>query len=203
MKKVLIVVVVLLLLGAGGYYLYMQKLSPKSSSTPSQSGGIFGSIKDALSKQLSLQCTFTTDDGVATTAFLKAGAVRVDSNGKTADQMGSFIMRDKKIYFWQSNSKQGTMMDIAAVSVTPGSTGVAPTNAAQKESDNVMTTLEKFKDKCKAAVVSDSLFTPPTDVKFTNISEMMKAVPTGSPNGMNQQDVQKLMQQYQQPSTGY
>lgn len=210
MKKVVVAVVVLLLLGAGGYYLYAKsasKMAP-AASTEQNSGGVFGSIKDALSKSLSLQCAFTADDGVPTTAYIKAGAVRVDTNGKTVEQQGSFIMKDKKIYFWQTATKQGTMMSVPEVSVTPTSGSTVKPTAASSEGDNMMAALEKFKNDCKPAVVADSLFTPPADVKFTDFSQMMKQVPSGMPSGyptgMSQQDVQKMMQQYQPTgTTGY
>lgn len=198
MKKLLIVVVILLILG-GGYYLYSTKLASQSGTQQSGGGGVFGSIKDALSKSLSLQCAFSTEDGTQVAAWMKAGAVRVDSEGKDPQQSGSYIMKGNKLYFWQKNSKEGTTMDFSEPSVTPGKTQeVQPTGSAgEKQGDNMMATLEKFKDKCKAAVVADSLFTPPSDVKFTDFSKMIPTIPTGQPS---QQDIQKMMQQYQQNS---
>lgn len=196
MKKFALVLLVLLLLGGGGYYLY-SKSGQKLPGTE-QSGGVFGSIKDALSKSLSLQCEFTDDQGVATVAYMKAGAVRVNTTGKTTEESGSFIMKDKKLYFWQKGSKEGTLMTMSdeKVTVAPGKT--EPTGTADEKSGNVLSELEKFKDKCKAAVVDDSLFTPPSDVKFTDFSKMMPSIPAGGK--ASEQDVQKLMQQYQNTS---
>lgn len=193
MKKFLPILIVLLFLGGGGYYLYSTKLAPKVGTQ--QSGGVFGSIKDALSKSLSLQCNFTNDDGTQIAAYMKAGAVRVDSEGKTQEQSGSYIMKDKKLYFWQKGAKEGTSMEFTEPSVTPEKTETAqPTESAgsQSKGDDMLAMLEKFKDKCKPAVVGDDLFTPPSNVKFTDFSKMM---PTGQPS---EQDVQKMMQQYQQ-----
>lgn len=198
MKKLLIVVVILLALGGGGYYLYSNQMQ-KSGSATQQSGGVFGSIKDALSKSLSLQCSFDTEDGTKVAAWMKAGAVRVDSDAKDAQQSGSYIMKNNKLYFWQKGAKEGTMMEFSEPSVTPGKTQEAePTGSAAKDNqgDNVLGMLEKFKDKCKPAVVGDDLFTPPAGVKFTDFS---KLVPTGAAGGQpSEQDIQKMMQQYQQ-----
>ena len=210
-KKVIVVVVVLLLLllAGAGYYLYTKSAQKPAATATTQekNEGVFGSIKDALSKSLSLQCAFTSENGVPTTAYIKAGAVRVDTTGKTPEQTTSIIMKNKTMYFWPTNSKQGSMMTIPDVSITPSVTGstVKPTGTSD-QSENMMAALEKFKDSCKPAVVADSLFTPPSDVKFTDMSQMMKAVvpsgtPSGYPTGMSQQDVQKMMQQYK--PTGY
>ncbi|HYK09142.1 MAG TPA: hypothetical protein VEW42_06635 [Candidatus Eisenbacteria bacterium] len=216
-KKVIVVVVVLLLLllvGAG-YYLYTksaQKMAPKVENE--EHGGVFNTIKDALSKNLSLECHFTSDEGVATVAYLKLGSVHVDANVGKSDAT-SILMKDKKMYFWQVGSKKGTIMNVPEVSITPSTTGsMQPTLSAgsgsstgqvEDKSQGLMTTLEKFKESCKPAAVADSLFTPPSDVTFTDMSQMMKAIPSstpsGYPTGMTQQDVQKMMQQYK--PTGY
>src|SRR5581483_5937980 len=190
MKKILLVVVILLILGGGGYYLYSKQMAKNSSPAMQQTGGLFGSIKDALSKSLSLQCAFTTEDGTNVVAYMKAGAVRVDSEAKEAQQSGSYIMKDKKLYFWQKGSKEGTMMESVEPSITPEKTQeVRPTatgSSQENQSDNLLSMLEKFKDKCKPTVVGDDLFTPPSDVKFTDFSKMMPTIPTGQPS---QQDV--------------
>lgn len=177
MKKFVFVLLALLLLGVGGYYLYSK--SGQKMTRTEKAGGVFGSIKDALSKSLSLQCEFTDDRGVATVAYVKAGAVRVNTTGKTAEESGYFIMKDKKLYFWQKGSKEGTLMTMSDEKVTAAPGKPEPTGKADEKSGNVLGELEKFKDKCKPSVVADSLFTPPSDVTFTDFSKMMPSIPTG------------------------
>jgi hypothetical protein len=57
--------------------------------------------------------------------------------------------------------------------------GGSPSNEAQGE--KVLAEMEKYKSYCKVETVSDSLFTPPADVKFTDLESMMKGfkVPSG------------------------
>ena len=86
-KKVLAVVVVLLLLAAG--YFLMNKSGSNGGSlvtgTQTQPGKLsFTSIQDALSRSLSLECTFTDDNGRQTKTYMKAGAVRTDFTGSKA-----------------------------------------------------------------------------------------------------------------------
>lgn len=189
-----IVVALLLALGGFAYYKYAHK-SPGSTMTGEEQGGAFGSIQDAIMNKLSLECHFTADDGTTTAAYLKNGQVRVDNNaGK--ENASSMIMRDKKVYFWQVAQKTGTVIAEPSITVTP-----VPTSSTMKvtgteeknEGTNAIAELEKFKNACKVVNVADSLFAVPTDVKFSDVSEMMK---NARPSGMNQDDVQKMMQQY-------
>ena len=72
-----------------------------------------------------------------------------------------------------------------------------------RKPEDVVGALEKFKEHCKPAAVSDSLFIPPTDVKFTDYSSMMKqniqAIPSGGSGGaMTEEQIKQLQQKYQQ-----
>jgi len=218
MKKkwlwVAVVVLLLLVVGAVGYYKFAKKTAQVPvAMTTEEHPGVFGTIQQALSGNLSLECHFTSDDGTATAAYIKMGAVHVDSNVGKPNAM-SFIMKDKKIYFWQVGSTTGTMMTVPDVTITPGVAQPTPTNssgsstgAAQNSGASMLATLEKFKNSCKPAVVADSLFTPPSNVKFTDMSEAMKQMmPSGAPSGavvpsgMSQEQIKQVMQQYGQPT---
>lgn len=204
-KMVIILVVVLLLLLTAGGYMFLNKQSANlqkvanvssSKATPSTGGSMVSSLKDLFSKTVSMQCDFTDEDGRKTVAYIKSGAVRSDVSGKTAQDIGSVIMKDKKIYFW--NGKQGTMMEFDftkmmenAEKITPG-VQKTTTPSSQNQSAEMMQNLEKYKQNCKPAVISDSLFTPPSDVKFTDVSQMMKA------NGLSEEQLKQIQQQAQQ-----
>lgn len=185
-KTILIAVAVLLLviLGIGAYkFLMMKKTSlqgevAQQGNTAQQNGNVFTSIKDALSKSVSLQCDFTDEAGRKTTGYIKAGAIRADIVASTAQESGSVIIKNNKMYFW--NSKEGMMLDLT--DTVNKNQAKAPGGAVgQERSDSIMNSFEQYKQKCKPAVVSDSLFTPPADVKFTNLSDLMKT-PSGVPD---------------------
>ena len=208
MKKLIPVflIVVLLLAGGAGYYLYTQShksTSVTSSAKPAQNSNVFQSIQDALSKSLSLQCSFTDEQNRKTTAYIKAGAIRADvlGNDPTKEYNStSVIIKDKKMYIWDTVKKQGMVMEVKEQPTVEPTGTMQENQTGSSSSENpgeVMATLEKYKKDCKTAVLSDSLFTPPTDVTFRDLSQMM--VPSvAAPTGMSQQDVQKMMQQYQQ-----
>ena len=205
-KKTLgIVVVVLLAIGA---FLYMNPSSPlKSRAMNSGSSATgtspFTSIQDALSRSLSLECTFTDESGRQTKSYVKAGAVRTDFTGKTSADTGSAIIKDKKMYYWNAAKKEGFMMEVPAVTPGKSESGSTPSNSSLGKGNSaseVYAMLEKFKNSCKASTVADSLFTPPTDIKFQDYSEMMKGLQQMMNNsktgGFNEDSVKQMMQKY-------
>lgn len=148
-------------------------VAPTETVRPTESS-IISSIKDALSRGVSLECKFTTEAGVKTQAFIKNGMIRSSVTGKTAQESGDVIIKDKKIYFW--NASSAIMMAVPDISVTPVK-GSATNPSTQQE--NVMNSLEQYKKDCHAAAVADSVFDLPKGVKFQDFSSMMKnLVPT-------------------------
>ncbi len=190
-NKIIIAAAAVILLGIVAFFLLSRNKMVNLS--PSGSDNAFTSIQDALSKSISLECEFTDESGRITKSYIKNGAVRADFTSQNAEESGSVIMKDKKMYFW--NSKGGYTMELPDDVKTDTTTG-----ETESQGSDILKAMEEFKDKCKPAVVSDSLFTPPTDVTFTDMS---KLIPTGaSQNGsqtpqMSQEEIQKYMQQYQ------
>lgn len=195
-KNIVIVLIVIVIIGAGAFwYLRGQKMSPQ--------GNVVTSIKDALSKSVSLECNYTDQEGRVSKTYIKNGAVRANYTGKTAQDTGSVIMANKKLYMWTAD-KKGFMMEIPDVTGTPNEPKSGG-NLSQR--DNLMSDLEKYKNDCKPAIVSDSLFTPPSDIDFQDFSKMMQQVPPagGAVPGVNQEQIKQYMQQGQdksQPNSG-
>ena len=195
MKKWLLILLVILIAGGVGYYLYMQKSSTTSSNP-------FSSIKDALNKSLSLQCSFTDEEGRQTTVYMKAGAVRMNSIAKNPNEengQSSVIMKNNMLYMWDIMKKQGFVMKMENEK-KPTGTAVQPTGEekSSEKSENILATIEKYKNSCKPAVVDSSLFDQPSDVKFVDFSTMMKGPSSNGQSPVNQQQIQQMMQQYQQ-----
>jgi hypothetical protein len=186
MKKnhiVIILVIAVILLAAAAYFMTQNKKSM------GQQSGVIGAVKDAVDKTTSLQCDYTDDTGRSTKTYIKNGLVRSDSTGKTPEDAGSVILTKEKMYTWQG--KLGFMMDIPQVNITPTGTGTK-NPLAQKE--RFMTSVNKYKQYCKQADVSDSLFIPPSDVSFTDYSKMIP--PQGenvTPGGVTHEQIKQYM----------
>lgn len=183
-NKAILIVVALVVLIAGGifYYLNMNGKSILPVNNP------VTSIKDALMHSVSMECEYKDAEGRSTKAYIKNGAIRTDVVDPTnTNASGSFILKDKKMYTW--HDKEGYVMTIPDVTPSEGETSDTATN----ESENIMKDLEEYKDNCKTSIVSDSLFNPPADVKFQDMSKMMES---GLPSSGDNADVQKMMEQY-------
>jgi hypothetical protein len=84
------------------------------------------------------------------------------------------------------------MMAMPEISVTPPTGSTGSTNKAQ----NTLQTLEQYRQYCHSATVADSMFVPPSDIKFTDETQLMqKTSVTGSPSGASG-NYQQYMQQY-------
>lgn len=180
-KLIIAAVLILLLVGAVAVYLMGGK-DKMGKNGVMQDGNAFTSIRDALSKSISLECELTDSEGRNTKAYIKNGAVRADMTDPDPNKSGSIIMKDKKIYIW--NGSEGFVMDIPDESSATGESGSETT-----QGDQVLNDLENYKDNCKPAIVSDSLFTPPADVTFSDVQKMMEGQ-------MNEAELEELMDKY-------
>lgn len=177
-----IIVIAVLVVGAGAYF--MMNSDKKMGSSMMGENNAITSIKDALSKSVSMECVYEAE-GTKTTAWIKNGAIRADVMGSDPQNSGSMIMKDneKKMWFW--NEEGGWTMDI------PDSEGVEGSDqGANSQTQDIMKDLEQYKDSCKPAVVSDDKFSPPSDVEFMNMSDMMNG-------SVDEEQMKKMIEQYQ------
>ncbi len=191
--------VILVILAVIGFFVIQNSNNPQSSlesttnKESAQTGATFDSLQDIFSnKSLSLQCDYASDEGQKATIYIKNGMVRTSSVGETPQESGEVIIRDNTMYFW--NNEGGIKMTFNAEDMES-----AQQNAQAKQS---LSDLQKYKDSCKTAVVNDSLFTPPSDVVFQDMSNLLQAMPSGAANGSKsaptQEEIEALMKQYQQ-----
>ncbi len=205
---ILLIVVLLLLVGGAAFLLLSKNTTSPATTTPSSAknasptgANTFSSIQEALTKSMSLQCDYTDTTGTKTTSYIKGGAIRSDivmASGSKGES--SIIVKDNTMYMW--TGKEGTKMtfdtDSIMAKVTPG----AQKETSTQKPGDVIDSLEKYKQSCKPATVSDSLFTPPSDVAFADLSELMKPKTQTNPSGvgtaMTEEQLKKLQEQYQQ-----
>src|SRR3989344_3901856 len=201
----IIAVVLLLIIGGGAYLTFKNKpVQPGAVNTninqgQPQDGNVFTSIKDALSKSLSLECKYNDEKGTESTTHIKGGAVHVAAktlaDGKETNTQ--VIMKDRKMYTWDEATKKGVVFDIPEENLQTTPSTQAP--SGDNKGDSFLAEIEKYKDACKPAVVSDSLFTPPTDVEFQDFSKMFQNPPTGTmqDNSVPSEfDLEELIRQY-------
>lgn len=160
MKNIIPVVVILVLLGVGGYYFMSSGKQPAKIGLPT--APVFTSIKDALSKSMSLKCEYPdpTNKGLVITSYIKNGAVRVGNFTMTDKNKGNAIIKNNQMWVWNEGEKTGMLISLK--------TDKTQEQAEKDQQQQTLDEIEKNKQYCKVDVVADSLFNPPADVKFTD-----------------------------------
>lgn len=166
-KKTLISILLLLLVVFVSAISYMKFKNNNDSQLDTkgdtENKSVFTSIKDALSKDVTLVCEFKDDSGVSTKSYIKNGAVRISSEGE-------IVMKDKKMYMWDVKTKEGFIYEI------PDSedSKIGATSTEINQSESYLNMIETYKDSCKVTSVEDSYFELPKDVKFQDMSKLLE-----------------------------
>ena len=168
---ILLIVVVL----AGGTYAAVKlshkavKVDSKNEMNAAVSGEAgSGSIRALLSLGKDLTCTFNRADANVTmsgTMYLSGNMMRGDFKSKTgtSGDIDSHVLRSgDTMYVWSSN--MGTKMTIS----TDADAKASPASGKSMDLD------QKVDYKCVSWSKDDAKFTIPSDVKFTDISAMMR-----------------------------
>jgi len=175
-SKGLIIAVVVILLLAGGYFL-MNKKGPATSPTTSdtsttETSSGSKSLKDLLSAGIAQKCTYsTTSEGTTTegTSYIAGGKMRGDftntTSGKTT--VSHMISDGKTSWIWTEGETTGFKM-----TVEEPTAGETP--SSQTTVEGGVGWDDKFDYKCSAWVTDGTFFTPPSNVKFTDFSELLK-----------------------------
>lgn len=167
----------------GGYFFLNKKAqAPEEPSTASQeqkqeTGLIKSSIKSLLSGGKNVICTVKYPDGEETAEgkiYVSGQKMRGDFNMTVSGKaMESHMISDGSyVYSWSSESGQGVKMKIDQTEVK-----------ASPTSESVDIDKEVDMD-CSSWGVDNSKFSIPSNIQFTDLSEMMMQTP--APGGQNQ-----------------
>ncbi|PJC28385.1 hypothetical protein CO054_00410 [Candidatus Shapirobacteria bacterium CG_4_9_14_0_2_um_filter_39_11] len=166
MKKALpiVILIVIVALLVGGWMFLKKGKGGVSLPIPGeikkeagQEGESFtGKLKDAVARGLPMKCTYTQDSTTGT-SYIKGSKVYAEITAQGKE--GYIIMVDKCMWTWNKGESQGIKMCFEE-NVWEGEEGAgsAPTEAEYN---------------CAPALVSDSQFSPPANVKFVDVEEMI------------------------------
>lgn len=174
-KRILLIVAGVIAVLVIAYVLFMRP----GATNPLMNGTPTDVIESAFNGNGSAICEYTDAGGVATTVYVKNGMVRTNMTGGSENVMTSMIMSNGTIWTWDGNTMQGMMMQIPEV--TPEAIEEEVDAETEYNPDQVKADLETYKDSCQATNVDDTLFVPPTNVTFQDMSSMMEGM-QGAPN---------------------
>lgn len=181
-KKVIIVVTAAIVLIGGGVAAYMMT-RPDDTQSSSTSGDeattqttteesvATASIKEFLLAGENKQCTFQDADIRGTLYFAGDQRMRQDYESTNAAEpgSGSMIVLQEKQYIWSNDTKEGMIF-----AFNPEEEAAASEEAAETPEEDSVDLNKEFEFTCRSWRVDESLFTPPSDVKFTDMAAMMQ-----------------------------
>jgi hypothetical protein len=143
-----------------------QQEMPKVTST-------LHSLKDFLAMNVAQKCTYTRSDAtmdINGTTYVDNGKVRTDTvmtDHKTQKVMHSQAIIDAGyMYAWSDSTPFGVKMQLAAL-MTATSTKTAAGNGAPDVE-------AKYDYNCAPGAVDGTVFVPPTNIEFKDMSAMMQ-----------------------------
>lgn len=182
-KKVILIssILVLLLIVAGVSYSRI-KNDKASVVNNGDSKSVFTSVKDALSRNLTLVCDFKDEKEYSVKSYIKNGSIRVSSSAAAGEtQSGEILIKDKKMYMWDLKTKQGFVYEIPDAE-TSSDKDVSMFGAEVDKSEAYLDMLEKYKDSCKVSSIEDSYFVVPSDVEFKDMSKFLDELKAQMPS---------------------
>lgn len=196
----MIIVAVVAVFGALAYYLQSKPSIPSDDQSMMQLTSEATEFAKAIESGKPTTCTLTKGDD-RMEYHIKGKMMAADITAKIGDKttMSHMINDGTYIYMWERDSKQGTKTAIPTKEEMQAMADKAeeykqnmPDTPTFTASDYETMQNDGYTIDCKASTVGDAVFTPPTDVKFTDPSEMIKQV-TGQGD---QIDYKKLQEQY-------
>ncbi|MBU1126800.1 MAG: hypothetical protein ABIH88_02505 [Patescibacteria group bacterium] len=137
-----------------------QETSQEIKESAQEEKSFTGKVRDLISMGKSLKCTWVDDSDNSSVGYIKNKSYygEVKQEGKD----GFIIIKDNCMWSWEKGEATGFKMCFEPEESEEGLWGNM--DDAQVEANY----------NCNPAVVSDSLFTPPADVNFANLEDLMK-----------------------------
>ena len=183
-KLIAIAAIAIILLAGGGLFLYNQsnkQSSPTqtaSNNTSATPQALKNSIFDILASGQSQECSFDSkvDENSSSkgvfyiTQDKMRGDITTSNNGKASDI--SIIRVGEDNYMWGTDLAIGIKMKLSLEDLK-----------SNDQASSYVDLNQDFDYKCKGWTVDNSKFTPPSNIKFTDLSAFMPGSSSGSPSG--------------------
>ncbi|GIK84155.1 MAG: hypothetical protein BroJett025_07770 [Patescibacteria group bacterium] len=135
--------------------------------------------------------------------YMKGKKVRVDSlDPQNPEASGSFLTDTEYVYTWNETKKEGVKFPVTA----PTDQNPESPQATQAPDFSQESAWDEYENlgytvTCTTESFDESMLTPPTDITFTDMSAFMQNIQSngsGDNPAMNQEQLEQLMQQYQE-----
>ncbi len=153
-------------------------LSPSApiTGTNTQKAEKLGQI---ISRGGQADCKITNlADSTSTQMTISGKKMKIVGSDLGEGKKGTVINDNIYTYMWDEGTKTGIKTKVAAETPTPSVTGNIPESVNPADQATGFEDETKYKVDCSTRIIQDSEFVPPADVKFTDLGEMMKGLPS-------------------------
>lgn len=128
-------------------------------------------MEDAVTSGSSYECEYMLD-GITSNAWIKGNSFRIEtsSNGKVIEAIGD----GSDIYTWNSGSSVGRKYSITDLESLPAGFG-------KVKYKHIRDVAAAAKGDCKKKKLDNELFSPPPEVDFQDISDVLRQIREPSP----------------------
>jgi len=210
MKKIILIVIILLAV-IGGLYFYNQKIkksAPAVTNNVNQRVGLHvvddNTLTGWLKRKKTVECEVTTGSGVIK-MMVKNDKVRIEgipyAFGQSGSQPNGYSLTDEDwVYLWSGS--EGTKFNLTEVQASLTEEQKNKTAAYSWEQSAIVWESENKYD-CQEKKLADSLFIPPTEINFVDMTETLETAQAAAEKArgnlapgqnLNQEDIEEQME---------
>lgn len=198
MQKLLPVIGILAIIGGGVFYLNTKKSSPQ---TPQETMNEATEFAKAIESGTPTLCTLTKDnDKMELHIQGKKTAMTTTTTTDEKTIVGHMINDGAYIYTWDDATLQGSKMALDTLDVKDSPAPAPSAPVFDNADDYGYYQNMGYTINCQKESNNDSFFTPPTNIKFIDPTELMRAIPSPNANGeFDMSKLEELKTKYQLP----
>ncbi|HMS22979.1 MAG TPA: hypothetical protein PKA38_04440 [Candidatus Levybacteria bacterium] len=158
---IILLIIAAFLMFFGGYVVVQNARKMFTPEKSASQDGLFSSLEDILTKKMSITCDYIDEEGRKTKTYIKNGKIYIQVVSINPAENITVIYQNNMVYIWDSNS--ATKISLPDSFIKTASLGMQ---------QQITQGIEKYRDSCVEAFVSDAIFIPPADRKFVDISDV-------------------------------
>jgi len=140
----------------------------QNTSNTAQLNIKFKSIDDAMNQLVALECPYTDNNNEKVIAQIKDRKILITSDDIDSKNKDAFMLfRYDQAWIWSATAGKGIIINLGDL---PAGKGLKIGEKEIRYAGDMITNLEKYKNRCKAVNLPDNRFDPPTNINFSNSS---------------------------------
>lgn len=183
----------------------------EDGQTTKESVSEWQKIGEAMESGKSVKCEMTNTQTQQTSQYYMNGEkIRVDTlDEKNPEASGSFLTDSEFMYTWNDIKKEGVKFAVVEPTEDQDDQKLEPSESTKAPDFSKESAWDDYKNlgytvTCTTESVDDKMFTPPADVKFTDMSAFMQKpqdngeAEKDDEQELNQEQIDQIMKQYQE-----